>query len=88
MSDKEETSFENKCSILAELWIDYRGAEDFQDFISYNDLGLPLAFLVSEKLVTPGDKATSMIEETFELLLATLEVEDHGFETLEELLLG
>ena len=87
MSDKEETAFENKCSILAELWIDYRNAEDFIDFISYNDLGLPLAFLVSEKLVTPGERATAMIDETFELLLAAMKIEDAGFETLEELFL-
>jgi hypothetical protein len=32
--------------------------------------------------------AKSFIEETFDLLLATLEVDDEGFETLDQLLEG
>lgn len=88
MEEKQETPFNIKCDILSELWIEYRGEEDFKDFVQYNDLGLPLAFMVSEKLVTSTDRANMMIEETFELLLATLEVEDQGFESLDDLLAG
>lgn len=88
MTDKEETTFENKCNILSELWMDYRDEPDFKDFVSYNDLGLPLGFLISENVVTPNPRAKDMIEETFVLLLATLEVDDAGFTTLEELMLG
>lgn len=88
MSDKEETTFENKCNILAELWVDYRDSHDLQEYVSYNDLGLPLSFLVSEALVTPTPRAKDMIVESFDLLLSTLEVEDVGFTTLEELMLG
>jgi hypothetical protein len=89
MSDKEETTtFENKCNILADLWMDYRHESDFKDFIDYNDIGLPLAFLLSENIVTPNQKAKDMLEETFVLLLATLEVEDTGFDTLDDLMVG
>ena len=89
MSDNlETTTFENKCSILAELWLDYRSEHDFKDFVSYNDLGLPLGFMISENIVTPNQRAKDMIEETFVLLLATLEVEDVGFDTLDDLMLG
>jgi hypothetical protein len=35
-------TFDNKISILAELWMNYRDDEELQDFIEYNDLGLPL----------------------------------------------
>jgi hypothetical protein len=87
-NDNKETSFEVKCEILAELWMDHRNQEDFEDFVSYNDLGLPLAFLVAEELVTPSERAKGMVEETFTILLATLEVEDTGFDSLDDLLLG
>jgi hypothetical protein len=45
------TPFETRCKILAELWIDYRKDEEFADFIAYCDLGLPLAYSVSEGIV-------------------------------------
>ena len=84
--ENKETSFEVKCQILSELWVDYRQEEDFKDFIEYNDLGLPLGFLLSEGIVTAKDKALFMVNETFELFLATLGVEDEGFESLDDLL--
>ena len=88
MSDNTETSFDNKCEILSDLWMDHRHQEDFEDFIRYNDLGLPLAFLIGEELVTPSDMAKKMIEETFELFLAALEVDDKGFDSLDDLLMN
>lgn len=89
MSDnKEETTFENKCNILAELWLDYRDDAGFEDFVEYNDLGLPLSFLLAEGLVSPTDQAKAIIDETFVLLLTALEIEDAGFESLDDLLVG
>jgi hypothetical protein len=88
MSDNKETPFDTKCEILSDLWMDHRHQEDFEDFISYNDLGLPLAFLVNGELVTPSEMAKSMIDETYELFLATLEIKDTGFDSLDDLLLG
>jgi hypothetical protein len=86
--DKEVTGFESRCSILADLWMNYRHDEEFQDFVEYNDMGLPLAFMASEDLATPRSRGIAIINETFELLLSTLEVEDTGFESLEDLMLG
>jgi len=86
--DNKETSFDNKCEILSDLWMDHRNQEDFEDFIGYNDLGLPLAFLIDSELVTPSEMAKKMVEETFELLLAALEVKDTGFDSLDDLLVG
>jgi hypothetical protein len=89
MSDKEETtSFENKCKILGELWLDYRHDSEFVEFVSQNNLGVPLAFMVSENFVTPNIKAIEIIEETFALLLDTIDIMDSGFETLEDLMVG
>ena len=68
--------------------MNYRQDKKFQDFIEYNDIGLPLAFLVSEELVKPAPLAKTMVEETFDLLLASLEVPDSGFESLDDIFVG
>lgn len=86
--ENKETPFDIKCDILSELWMEYRSDDQFKDFVDYNDLGLPLAFAVSEKLVIPNEPAIAMINETFVILLATLEIEDSGFDSLDDLLLG
>lgn len=82
------TDFEMRCEILGDLWINYRSDEGFESFIEYNDIGLPLAYLLSAKVVkTVDDMAVAFIDETWDLLLASLELEeDIGFESLEELL--
>ena len=80
------TTFDNKCYILSDLWLNYRYDDDFEDFVSYNDLGLPLSYLISEGIVQSSEVAQSMVEETFSLLLAGLDVEDTGFESLDQIL--
>lgn len=81
-----ETTFDNKANILADLWLNYRDDQEFQDFIEYNDLGLPLAYAISTGIVKKTDQAEKFINETFELLLAGIGIEDTGFESLEDLL--
>jgi hypothetical protein len=70
--------FANKCGILGELWINYKDDKQFGDFIEYNDLGLPLAYMMAEGLVkeiTPlGEQ---YIEETFTLFIAGLEINEN-----------
>jgi hypothetical protein len=80
------TTFENKCLILSDLWLNYRDDEQFEDFIQYNDMGLPLAYALSEGIVKGTDTSTKFIDETFDLLLTGLGVDDIGFEDLEDLL--
>lgn len=80
------TLFENKLAILAELWINYRADEEFQDFIEYNDLGLPLAYAIHNDIVPLTEKAEKFIEETFALLLAGLGLEDEDYENLDDVL--
>ena len=82
----EPTTFQDKASILADLWLNYRNDEQFTDFIEYNDIGLPLAYAIDNEIVKTTDIATRFIEETFALLLAGLDIEDTGFEVLDDLL--
>ena len=86
MSEITTTPFSNKCSILADLWLNYRSDSEFDDFREYNDLGLPIAYAIANEIVKSTDLAKAFVEETFDLLLASLDVEDSGFETLDELL--
>ena len=81
-----ETSFDNKCAILADIFINYRDDEEFADFREYNDLGLPLAYAIANGIVSKTSKAETFINETFALLLAGLDLEDTGFESIEDLL--
>lgn len=82
----EQTAFITKCHILAQLWMDYRDDSEFQDFIEYNDLGLPLAYAISEGIVEKTDIASNFINEAFDILLSALGIEDTGFKSLEDLL--
>jgi hypothetical protein len=80
------TTFENKTTILADLWLNYRNDTEFVDFIEYNDLGLPLAYAINEGIVDTTELATNFVNETFDLLLAGLGIsEDTGFDTMEDL---
>jgi hypothetical protein len=80
------TDIESKCRILGKLWMDYRDDSEFVDFIEYNDLGLPMAYLVDSDLVKMTNKGEIFVEETFELFLQSLKIEDTGFTDLEEVL--
>jgi hypothetical protein len=87
MTDNTSTPYSNQVSILADLWLNYRNDEEFQDFIEYNDLGLPLAYAIANDIVKSTEMAEQFVAETFDLLLAGLEIdEDTGFETLDDLL--
>ncbi len=79
-------SLENKITILAELWMNYREDEDLQDFIEYNDLGLPMAYLLMNELVLPTDKSALYINETYDLLVGALGVPDKNWDSLDEML--
>lgn len=82
------TEFSNKAWILGDFWINHRDEEEFQDFMKYNDLGLPLAYAYSNDMVDDlTETGESMISETWEMLLGALGIEeDTGFETVDDVL--
>lgn len=88
MSDTT-TAYEAKCDILAEVWVEHRNDIMLQDFVEYNDLGLPLAYAISNGIVASTDLAKSFIEETFDVMLDTVfSVEDTGFNSLLDLFMA
>lgn len=60
--------------------------DEFREFVSFNDLGLPLAYLANEGLCILSDEGKEYVSKTWEALLELCEVEDQGFESLEEIL--
>jgi hypothetical protein len=66
--------------------LDYRFDEQFKDFLDYNDLGLPLAYAIDAEIVEPKELALNFVDETFEVLLAGLGLEDEGYESLDQIL--
>jgi hypothetical protein len=80
------TSASNKIKILSEVWMNYRDEEAFEDFVEYNDIGLPLSYFIDAEIIDPSPRADLYLSETFDMLLAALELEDTGFESLEEML--
>lgn len=81
-----QTDFVNKVSILGSLHSNYQGDENMADFMEFNDIGLPLAYFVAEKLAVVTDEGARFINETFDLFLEALAIEDTGFEFLDEVL--
>lgn len=79
------TTFSKKCEILADLWLNYRDDEAFIDFIEYNDIGLPLAYMIANGIVESSQTGNDFIEEAFNLLVNALGIEDNGFDNLDEM---
>ena len=79
------TPEQTRIDILSDLWMNYREDENLDDFIFYNDLGLPLAYAISTGIVEITPRAAIYLDETFNLLLESLEIEDTGFANLDEM---
>lgn len=79
------TDFSNISEILAKLYLQYRDDSEFSDFIEYNDVGLPLAYLTAENLCEPSEDGRRYVVETWDLFLSALELKDIGYTSLEEI---
>jgi hypothetical protein len=64
----------------------YRDDVDFKDFIEYNDLGLPLAHAIASEYVEPKKIAIDFVNETFSMLLDSLNIPDSNFDSLDQML--
>jgi hypothetical protein len=81
------TSFQNKCEILADLWLNYRDEEEWKDFIEYNDLGLPLSYMLANGIVEESPIGANFVLEAWDLMLSSLGVPDGEYDSLDEILL-
>jgi len=79
------TDFSKKCEILGMFYFRFRDTQDLSEFIEFNDVGLPLAYLTAEGLCEISDDGKKYVAETWELFLASFGVQDTGFDNLDDI---
>lgn len=79
------TDFSNQVNILGEFYINYREDSELKDFLEFNDIGLPLAYLASEGLCDISDDGKKYVAESWEMFLLAMGITDEGFENLGEI---
>ena len=86
-----KTPFSNQCVVLGGLWLFYRDAaksnEAWDNFFQYNDVGLPLAYMIAEGIAdASGDgQAEILVGETWEMFCEAIDIDPNGeYETIED----
>ena len=73
----------SKTKILADLWVVTEHQESWAKFRKWANIGLPLALAVEADMVTLTESGQAIIDETYKMLLAVMELpEDGEFEDL------
>ena len=80
-----KTDFDSKALILGQVWMHHKTDDEMADFFEYNDIGIPLAFAFAEGIINHTPTLEKYVNETFDLLLEALDLEDSGFEDLQDL---
>lgn len=86
-----KTAFSEKCKILGDLWLYYReeveGNEAWENFFAYNDVALPLAYLIAYDiaLVSGDGQAEKFIDQTWATFCDYIEIDPEGwYRTIDE----
>jgi hypothetical protein len=79
------TTFENKALILGQVWMEHKTDDEMSDFFEYNDIGVPLAFAFAEGIINHTPTLEQYVNESFALFLEALNIEDAGFDDLQDL---
>jgi uncharacterized Zn finger protein (UPF0148 family) len=80
------TSFEVRCAILSEVWIELRDSENLDVFMREGAISLALAYAIDSDIVLASDRAKELINAQFQELLETIGLdEDEGWEDLDDL---
>ena len=80
-----KTNFSEKCSILGDLWLNYRedivGNEAWETFFAFNDISLPLSYMIDRglALVSGDGQAEEYIDETWEMFCEYIEIDPEGW---------
>ena len=69
------TSYSTKYDILAEVYLEASWNEQLDEFRITNDIGLPLAYMISKEISTASFKGELFIEETWHKLCDSLGVD-------------
>jgi hypothetical protein len=78
--------FADKTGILAQLWIDFREDDQFNAFMEYNDIGVPMAYYMAEGLVTGlTPLGEQYVEESIDMMFKLLEITEAEVDELHEI---
>ena len=77
-----------KAEIIFEFINDYSSDEAFEDFFSYNNLGVPMAVMIVNDLIILNEGGVLVLDETWESLCENLNNADpeYDYESLDELI--
>lgn len=83
-----EYELSDMCLILGEFYMREKQDEDFGEFFRYNDVALPLAYLVASNLAEPTEQGEQYIRETWNMFSEALGLEklDVVFKTYTQIL--
>lgn len=72
-----KTNFSNKCEILGSLYMWYKDTdnETWQEFFTWADLGLPLAYLAWQDLATAKPEGKEIIEDTWNVFCEMIAID-------------
>ena len=71
-------SFEGKCEILHDLYMERGGDEEYSEFISTNDIGIPLAYMVVMGAAVPTEAGILDVEYTYMNFCELLGIDSYG----------
>lgn len=81
------TDYSKQVDILHDIFYNHVGEERFDDFVDFNDIGLPLAYAIHEGIVESTPLAEDLVRQTFTLLLDLFGIDDDtGFDSLEQIM--
>lgn len=80
------TPFLTRCEILSELYTEYKDDERFLDLIRYADIAYPASYMIISGMVEPNARIVGFINEAWDALLETLEIDDEIFYDLSDLI--
>lgn len=90
-SQLQPATFEEKCALLGEFWLDYREEaqqdESWSAFLDYADVGLPLSHVLDAGYATgASEDGVSFIDETWDRFCEILNLDPQGhYESLEDM---
>lgn len=70
------TPFSKRVEILSDLYME--NSEEYEEFISDNDIGVPLSVLITQGCATPSDKGIEYINQSFDSFCELLDIDRHG----------
>ena len=79
------TTLDSKALIIGQVWMQHKTDDEMSDFFEYNDIGVPLAFCYAEGIINLTPTVEQYINETWDLFLEALNIEDAGFDDLQDL---